>query len=218
LLAAASMTVGNLIALRQTNLVRLLAYSGVAQAGYMLAPLAVAGESVSVADDALTATVTYLAIYTAMNLGAFAVIIAVARRTGSAEVHSYRGLFDYAPGLAVAMTVFLMALAGIPPLGGWFAKLDIMRAVISANTAWGVTLGVVVAVNSVIALYYYSRIALGMWVEAAPDDADTSPIRIPVSLTSALVITGVVTLLFGVVPQTVGHFTDVSLVLSSVGG
>jgi NADH-quinone oxidoreductase subunit N len=218
LLAAASMTVGNLIALRQTNLVRLLAYSGVAQAGYMLAPLAVAGESVAVADDALTATVTYLAIYTAMNLGAFAVIIAVARRTGSAEVHSYRGLFDYAPGLAVAMTVFLMALAGIPPLGGWFAKLDIMRAVISANTAWGVTLGVVVAVNSVIALYYYSRIALGMWVETAPDDADTSPIRIPVSLTSALVITGVVTLLFGVVPQTVGHFTDVSLMLSSVGG
>ena len=218
ILAVASMTVGNLIALRQTNLVRLLAYSGVAQAGYMLAPLAVAGESIAVADDALTATVSYLAIYTAMNLGAFAVVIAVARRTASAEVDTYRGLFHYAPGLAVAMTIFLMALAGIPPLGGWFAKFDIMRAVISANTVWGVILGVVVAVNSVIALYYYARIAIVMWAEEAPDDADTSPIRIPVSIRSALVITGGATLLFGVVPQTVGHFTDVSLILSSAGG
>lgn len=218
ILAAASMTVGNLIALRQTNLVRLLAYSGVAQAGFMLAPLAVAGESVTVADDALTATVTYLAIYAAMNLGAFAVVIAVARRTASAEIDSYRGLFQYAPGLAVALTIFLMALAGIPPLGGWFAKFDIMRAVISANTAWGATLGVVVAVNSVIALYYYARVASAMWVEVAPDDADTSPIRTPASITAALAITGAATLLFGILPQAVGRFTDVSLVLSSVGG
>ena len=183
-----------------------------------MAPLAVAGESIAVADDALTATVTYLAIYTAMNLGAFAVIIAVARRTASAEVDTYRGLFHYAPGLAVAMTIFLMALAGIPPLGGWFAKFDIMRAVISANTVWGVILGVVVAVNSVIALYYYARIAIVMWAEEAPDDADTSPIRIPVSIRSSLVITGGATLLFGIVPQAVGHFTDVSLILSSAGG
>ena len=218
ILAAASMTVGNLVALRQTNLVRLLAYSGVAQAGYMLAPLAVAGESPAVADDALTATVTYLSIYAAMNLGAFAVVIAVARRTRSAEIDSYRGLFNYAPGLAVAMTIFLMALAGIPPLGGWFAKLDIMRAVISANTAWGVTMGVVVAVNSVIALYYYARVASRMWVEPAPEDADTSPIRIPVSVASALAITAGATVLFGVLPQSIGRFTEVSLVLSSLGG
>ena len=86
-LAAASMTAGNLIALRQTNIVRLLAYSGVAQAGYMLAPLAVAG---SVPDKALTASVTYLVIYAAMNLGAFAVVIAVARKTRSAEIADYR--------------------------------------------------------------------------------------------------------------------------------
>ena len=159
-----------------------------------------------------------IGIYTAMNLGAFAVIIAVARRTASAELDSYRGLFHYAPGLAVAMTVFLMALAGIPPLGGWFAKFDIMRAVISANTPSGVVLGLVVAVNSVIALYYYARVTITMWVEPAPEDADTSPIRIPLSLRSALVITGGATLVFGIVPQAVGHFTDVSLVLSSAGG
>ena len=137
----------------------------------MLAPLAVAGESLATADDALSAVVTYLAIYAAMNLGAFAVIIAVARRTASAEIGTYKGLFRYSPGLAVAMTIFLMALAGIPPLGGWFAKFEIVLALLSPGTAWGVALGVIVAVNSVIALYYYARIASYMWVETPPEEA-----------------------------------------------
>ncbi len=216
-LAAASMTAGNLMALRQRNLVRLLAYSGVAQAGYMLAPLAVAGESVATGDDALAAVVTYLAIYAAMNLGAFAVIIAVARRTASAELDSYRGLFSYAPGLAVAMTIFLMALAGIPPLGGWFAKFEIVLALLSPGTAWGVALGVVVAVNSVIALYYYARIASYMWVETPVDGADTSRLTVPTSISAALVLTGAATLAFGIAPQWVGRFTDVSLLTSVLG-
>jgi len=219
-LAAASMFGGNLMALRQTNVVRLLAYSGVAQAGYMLAPLAVAGESVAVGDDALSSVVTYLAIYAAMNLGAFAVIIAVARRTASAEIDSYRGLFGYSPGLAVAMTIFLMALAGIPPLGGWFAKFEIVLALLSPGTAWGVALGVVVALNSVIALYYYARIASYMWVENPPEDAgfDTStPIKAPASVSAALVMTGAATLAFGIVPQWVGHFTDVTLLTAALG-
>ncbi len=219
-LAAASMFGGNLMALRQTNLVRLLAYSGVAQAGYMLAPLAVAGESLATADDALSSVVTYLAIYAAMNLGAFAVVIAVARRTASAEIDAYKGLFRYSPGLAVAMTIFLMALAGIPPLGGWFAKFEIVLALISPGTAWGVALGVIVAINSVIALYYYARIASHMWVEAPPESAEfdtTAPIRTPASVTAALVLTGAATLAFGILPQWVGHFTDVTLIATLVG-
>ena len=213
ILAAASMTVGNLVALRQTNVVRLLAYSGVAQAGYMLAPLAVAS---SVPDKALTATATYLVIYAAMNLGAFAVIMAVARKTRSAEIDSLRGLFHYAPGLTVAMTVFLFSLAGIPPLGGWFAKFRVMEAVIEADTAAGLVLGVFVAVNSVIALYYYARIGLGMWAEDAPD-GDLTPLRIPASLIAAVAITAAVTIVFGVLPQIVGDLTDVSL-LAGIGG
>ena len=220
-LAAASMFGGNLMALRQTNAVRLLAYSGVAQAGYMLAPLAVAGESLATADDALASVVTYLAIYAAMNLGAFAVIIAVARRTASAEIGTYKGLFRYSPALAVAMTVFLMALAGIPPLGGWFAKFEIVLALLSPGTAWGVALGVIVAVNSVIALYYYARIASYMWVEAPPEaeafDVST-PIKVPTSVSAALVLTGAATLAFGILPQWVGHFTDVSLLTAALGG
>ena len=125
ILAALTMTVGNLIALRQTNIVRMLAYSSVAQAGYMLVPFAVAGDhlTATTANKALTAVIVYLLIYAAMNLGAFAVVIAVARKTRSGEIKSFGGLFGYAPGLTLLMTVFLFSLAGIPPLGGWFAKL-----------------------------------------------------------------------------------------------
>ena len=213
ILAAASMTVGNLIALRQTNLVRMLAYSGVAQAGYMLAPLAVASD---VGDAALTATVTYLLVYAAMNLGAFAIVLAVARKTRSAEIDSFKGLFGYAPGLTIAMTVFLFSLAGIPPLGGWWAKLRVMEAVIDAESASGVVLGVFVAVNSVIALYYYARIGLGMWAEDAPD-GDTTPIRVPASLVSALAITVALTIAFGVYPPLVSEF-DVTLLAGGLGG
>ena len=213
ILAAASMTVGNLIALRQTNLVRMLAYSGVAQAGYMLAPLAVASD---VGDVALTATVTYLLVYAAMNLGAFAIVLAVARKTRSAEIDSFKGLFGYAPGLTIAMTVFLFSLAGIPPLGGWWAKFRVMEAVIDAESASGVVLGVFVAVNSVIALYYYARIGLGMWAEDAPD-GDTTPIRVPASLVSALAITVALTIAFGVYPPLVSEF-DVTLLAGGIGG
>ncbi|HBU04728.1 MAG TPA: NADH-quinone oxidoreductase subunit N [Acidimicrobiaceae bacterium] len=213
ILAATSMTVGNLIALRQTNLVRMLAYSGVAQAGYMLAPLAVASD---VGDAALTATVTYLLVYAAMNLGAFAIVLAVARKTRSAEIDSFKGLFGYAPGLTIAMTVFLFSLAGIPPLGGWWAKFRVMEAVIDAESASGVVLGVFVAVNSVIALYYYARIGLGMWAEDAPD-GDTIPIRVPASLVSALAITVALTIAFGVYPPLVSEF-DVTLLAGGLGG
>src|SRR3954466_9127337 len=123
ILSAASMTVGNLIALRQTNIVRMLAYSGIAQAGFMMAPFAVMGQGN--ASQAFSAVVTYLVIYAAMNLGAFAVVIAIARKTGSAELESYNGMFQYAPGLTVVMTIALASLAGIPPMGGWYAKFAV---------------------------------------------------------------------------------------------
>jgi NADH-quinone oxidoreductase subunit N len=193
-LAALSMTIGNVVALRQTNLVRMLAYSGISQAGFILAPLAVIGQT---GGEAVTAVVTYLVIYAAMNLGAFTVVMAVARKTRSAEITSFGGLINYAPSLAVLMTVFLFALAGIPPLGGWLAKLVAFRAVIDAGTAWAYGLAVVMAVNSVVALGYYANVAREMWMNPAPD-GDEAPVRVPVSLTAALSITGVLTLVFGV--------------------
>jgi len=206
-LATITMFVGNFIALRQTNVVRMLAYSGIAQAGYMLAPLAVAGSSPEAASQALHSIVIYLVIYAAMNLGAFAVVLAVARKTRSAELDSFGGLFTYAPGLTVAMSIFLFSLAGIPPAAGWFAKIGIFQALASAGTTSGYVLAVIVAVNSVIAFAYYGRLLRIMWFEEAPD-GDTTPIRVPASLTAALVITVGVTLVFGIVPGVVTHFTD----------
>jgi NADH-quinone oxidoreductase subunit N len=195
ILAALSMTVGNLIALRQTNIVRLLAYSGVAHAGAMLAPLAVVGTN---PNGALRAVITYLLIYAAMNLGAFAVVLAVARKTRSAEISTWGGLFEYAPGLTVAMTIFLFSLAGIPPLGGWLAKFVIFRALIEPDvTVGGVSLAVILAVNSVIGLYYYANIAKEMWMKPVPD-GDRTPVRIPFSLGAALTLSAVVTIAFGV--------------------
>ncbi len=217
ILAAASMTIGNVIALRQTNMVRLIAYSGVASAGYIMAPLAVAGVSPSVGDDALRAVVTYLVIYAAMNLGVFAVILAIARKTRSAEISSYAGLFHYAPGLTVAMTIFLMALAGIPPLGGWWAKFVVFRALVTADTFGGYTLAVVAAVNSVIALFYYLSVLRTMWADEAPD-GDLTPIRIPASLVGALGLTALATIVFGVLPGLVDTVADVSLIVNLGAG
>ena len=214
-LAALTMFVGNLVALRQTNIVRLFAYSSVAQAGYMLAPLAVAGHG-DAKEAALSAIVVYLLIYAAMNLGAFGVIIAVARKTRSGEISSFGGLFEYAPGVTVLMTGFLFALAGIPPVGGWFAKILIFRALVGAHTGWGYTLAVVVGVNSVIALFYYARIAAEMWMRPVLDE-DRTPIRVPAALAAALAITFAITLLVGILPGVATHFGDVGQLVTITG-
>ena len=168
-LAAVTMTVGNLIALRQTNIVRLLAYSGIAQGGFMLVPFAVAyeGSSATLA-SAREAVVVYMIIYAFMNLGAFSVVLAVSRRTRSGTIASYGGLFSYAPGMAVLMTLFLAALAGIPPAGGWFAKFVVFRALADASTPAGWVLAALVAVNAVIAFGYYARVLMQMWFQPAP--------------------------------------------------
>lgn len=210
ILAALTMTVGNLIALRQTNIVRLLAYSSIAQAGYILVPLAVAGSNDgAAAQTAMTAAIVYLLVYAAMNLGAFAIVIAVARKTRSGEVSSYGGLYEYAPGLAVLMTIFLFSLAGIPPLAGFWAKVFVFRSVLDAGTSWAVLLGVAAAVNSVIALYYYASIAREMWMSPVPD-GDRTPIRVPAALVTALAITVAIVIGIGVYPQAFARFGDLA--------
>jgi len=145
-------------------------------------------------------------------LGAFAVIIAVARRTASGDISSYAGLFRYAPGLAILMSVFVFSLAGIPPLGGWFAKFAVFRAVVEADTGWGYSLAAIAAINSVIALFYYAKVARMMWFENTPEGADTSSLRVPPSLVAALGLTAAATLLFGIYPAVITHFTDGALI------
>ncbi|HLY83902.1 MAG TPA: NADH-quinone oxidoreductase subunit N [Acidimicrobiales bacterium] len=209
ILAVLTMTVGNLVALRQTNIVRLLAYSSIAQAGYILVPFAVAGDNQRSQHSALTASLVYLLLYAAMNLGAFAVVIAVARKTRSGEVASYGGLFTYAPGLTLMMTAFVFSLAGIPPFGGWFAKFYIIRSVLDSATPAAIALGVIVAVNSVIALYYYAGIARLMWMSPVPDE-DRTPIRVPAPLATSIGLCGVVVVVLGVYPQAFARLGDLA--------
>jgi NADH-quinone oxidoreductase subunit N len=208
-LAAVSMTVGNLVALRQTNIVRMLAYSSIAQGGYMLVPFAVAGDNKLALQSAQTATIVYLLIYAAMNLGAFAIVMAVARKTRSGEISSFGGLFQYAPGLTVLMTIFLVSLTGMPPAGGWFAKFAVFRAVVDAGTPWAISLGVIAAVNSVIAAFYYLNVAREMWIMPVPDE-DRTPIRVPAALGAALGLTVVVVMVIGVFPNIFADLGDVA--------
>lgn len=216
ILSALTMTVGNVMALRQSNIVRMLAYSSVAQGGFILMPLAVAGIE-GVQQAALRSVVTYLLLYAATNLGVFGIIIAVARKTRSGEISSYGGLFGYAPGLAALMTIFMASLAGIPPLGGWFGKFTAFQALISAGTNWSYALAVIGAVNSVVAFGYYGNVLREMWMKPAPH-GDTAPVTVPSAIGVALAITGGATLLLGVLPGLVLHFGDLAGLTGALGG
>jgi NADH-quinone oxidoreductase subunit N len=205
-LAALTMTVGNVVALRQWHMVRLLAWSTVAQAGYMLVPLGVAATAGGREDDALDtaaqATLAYLAIYVAMNLGAFACVAAVARRFPRGAIEDFRGLARRAPWLAVAFGLFLTALAGLPPgVAGLFAKVVVLRAAVDGHVTW---LAVVAAVNTVIGLAYYLRV-VGVLFSGAGDDAapEAEPVHANRSATvvAALVVTAAATVVLSVDPQ-----------------
>ncbi|MFT7600933.1 MAG: NADH-quinone oxidoreductase subunit N, partial [Acidimicrobiales bacterium] len=212
ILAALTMTIGNLIALRQTNIVRLLAYSGIAQGGFMLVPFAVAGDATELAQQSV---VVYLIIYAFMNLGAFSIVLAVSRKTRSGEIESMSGLFHYAPGLTALMTLFLASLAGIPPAGGWLAKFTVFRALLDAGSASAVLLAVIVAINTVIAFAYYARVLMAMWFSPVAE-GDDRPIEVTGSIRAALGITALATLVFGVLGNFVGHFGEV-IVLAQHG-
>ena len=204
ILAVLTMTVANVIALRQTNIVRLFAYSSVAQAGFIIAPLAVFGSGGGDASKTvLSSVVLYLLVYTVMNLGVFGVIIAVSRKLGTGEIKAWGGLWTYAPGLASAMGLFLFGLGGIPPAMGWFAKFQLFTAVVNPHTALGYTMGVVLAINSVISLAYYLGVMRTMFMDDVPD-GDTTPVRVPISLAAVVTLCALATLAAGVLPMIFG--------------
>ena len=160
----------------------------------------------------LKAVVTYLIIYAATNLGAFAIVMAVSRKTRSGEISSFGGLFSYAPVLGVLMTAFMASLAGIPPLGGWYAKFGAFKAALDASNGWGYSIAIIGAVNAVIAAAYYVVVMREIWMKPVPD-GDNTPINTPPSLQSALVITAAVTVLLGVLPNLLmrfGNLTDLT--------
>lgn len=188
-LSILTMTLGNITALSQNNIKRFLAYSSIAQAGYILMGLAV------FSDFGRQGVLVYLLAYLFTNLGAFAVATLVGEQTGSEDLAAYAGLSERSPFAAACLTVFLLSLAGIPPLAGFIGKYYVFAAAIQGKF---ITLTIVAAVNSVIAAYYYFRIIRLMYlVPASGPVLDKTPR--PLAVTLGLTFAGV--LLVGLFPS-----------------
>jgi NADH-quinone oxidoreductase subunit N len=197
-LAVATMTLGNLAALRQENVKRLLAYSSVAHAGYILIGVVAAGLGVA---SARPAVLFYLVAYTFTTLGAFGVVAWIGNRNDERlYIDDWAGLASARPGVALSMTIFLLSLGGIPPTGGFFGKFYIFRSAMeSPQLYWLVVAGVL---NSVVSIYYYLRIVVAMYFRdplrpLAPTDG--------ASLRAGLLLTAIAVVLLGVFP---GTFVD----------
>src|SRR4029450_9019982 len=157
-LAFVTMTVGNLVALVQTNIKRLMAYSSIAHVGYMLIGLATGTSAGS------SAVLFYLLAYAFTNLGAFIVITIMAIHAPDDEISGYTGLARRSPVLAMGLTAALLSLAGIPPFVGFFAKLYLFLAAIQANSLWLQFLVIWALIMSAVSLYYYGRVVHTMWM------------------------------------------------------
>jgi NADH-quinone oxidoreductase subunit N len=187
LLSAITMTVGNLAALAQQNVKRLLAYSSISHAGYALLGVAV------FRDEGVQAALVYLAVYYLMNLGAFWVVMLVANATGREDIDAYRGLaWRGGAAPAVALAIFLFSLAGLPPFAGFIGKFYVFKAGIEAGL---IALVVVGALNSVVSLYYYARIVKAMFLDQPA--ADAAALEFPLVDLGAIVGLSSLTILFG---------------------
>ncbi len=210
-LAAATMIVGNVIALSQTQIVRLLAYSSIGQSGFMLLPFGiVAGQSAEVQRDAFAAALTYILIYSFMNLGAFAVVIAVGRKHPANRIADYEGLAQREPALAVAMLAFLLSLAGMIPTAGFWAKFFVFRAAIEAGTLW---LAAVMVAMTIVGLYYYLSVGSKMFLR---DAADPEPIGVPYSIVGAVAVLALVVAAVTVFPDFFNHFSPQSTLVAGL--
>lgn len=193
-LAAATMTVGNVAALPQRNVVRLLAYSSIAQSGYLLMGVAALEGS----DQGLPALVYYALAYAAMNLAAFAVVLAVQRERQSVDLEAFRGLGRTHPWWTAALVVSFLSLLGLPPLAGFVGKLELFTAAIDADQAW---LAVVAVVNSVISLYYYLRVVAPAVLDAPAEPARADAAPAAPLLSAVLVLTASATVAFGLAAE-----------------
>ncbi|HZQ93570.1 MAG TPA: NADH-quinone oxidoreductase subunit N [Candidatus Sulfotelmatobacter sp.] len=195
--AALSMTLGNVGALVQSNVKRLLAYSSIAHAGYLL--VAFAMTTPENFGTGISAAMFYTAAYAAMNVGAFAVVSHFAN-AGERYVtlEDYEGLGRSSPLLAATLTIFLLSLIGIPMTGGFFAKFYVFSAALRANLVWLTLIGVV---NSAIGAYYYLRIIVVMYMRESRKEVPVSPI--PLGLALALGISILATLYLGILPNRV---------------
>jgi NADH-quinone oxidoreductase subunit N len=198
ILAAASMTWGNVAAILQDNIKRMLAYSSIAHAGYVLLGLLAIGSGGTIAtrEFGLQATLLYLLVYTFVNLGAFGLVVMLRRGAVAGDrVADFSGLARRAPGAAFAMLVFMLSLAGIPATAGFIGKWYLFGAAIRSDWTW---LAVVAVVNSAVSLYFYIRVVVMMYMREPVDDE-----RFAASAGERLAIAACIafTLVFGIFPQ-----------------
>jgi NADH-quinone oxidoreductase subunit N len=191
-IAALTMAWGNIAAISQTNIKRMLAYSSIAHAGYifMAMPAAAAPE---IATEAVRAALFYLLTYAITNLGAWGVVLALEKAEGSGlAINDYAGLGKKRPALALAMALFMLSLTGIPPTVGFMGKFYLFRAVINANLIW---LAIVGVVTSLISAYYYLRVIVVMYMHDGEPE-----VRSEAFLNSTILITALGSFIFGILP------------------
>jgi len=182
-MATATMTIGNLLALGQHNIKRLLAYSSVAHAGYAMIGL------VALSELGAASLVFYLVAYIVTNLAAFAVVVLFARSAGSEEIADYAGLSRRAPGLALVMMVAMLSLAGMPPLAGFVAKFYVFAAAVQSGWIWLAFVGVL---NAIAGLYYYMTVLKVIYLYRSDDEDKPIAVPGPHALALALCVTAIV--------------------------
>jgi len=185
IIATLTMTVGNTIALAQKNIKRLLAYSSVAHAGYILVGV------VTFSELGLTSVVFYLIAYLLTNLAAFGTIVAAWKSLGSDELEAYDGLSRRSPGLALAMLVAFLSLAGMPPFGGFIAKVLVFAAAVKADMVWLAFVGVL---NSIVGLYYYLVVLKRVYLYRSEEEDKPILISAPYRFALAILTIGIILL------------------------
>lgn len=205
-----TMSVGNLIALRQTNIKRMLAYSSVAQAGYILMGLAavVSAEQADLSQlimNGLNGLLIYLFAYLFTNVGAFMVVMAVEEYTGGTEINAFNNLGKRAPGLAWAMFLFLLSLTGIPLTGGFMGKFYVFGAALQHQYFWLVGIAMI---NAAIAAVYYLNVVRAMFFVTPDEGAENKPMPVSIPVQVSLVICVIATLWLGVYPSNVIGWVD----------
>ena len=201
ILSVVTMTLGNVVAIVQTNIKRMLGYSSIAQAGYLMVGLATVGVAMGADDLGRSGLLFFLMSYAVTNLGAFIAVIAISNKIDSDEIDDYTGMGKRAPLLASALTLCLVSLTGLPPTAGLIAKIYIFSGAVNHGLLW---LVIVAVINSCISAYYYFRVVKVMWMGAPASEE-----RVPSSwaLRTALALCCVFVLLLGVVP---GSFVGIA--------
>ncbi len=194
-LAAIGMTVGNIVAIPQTNIKRMLGYSSIAQAGYIMLGIATMGFSQITSILGQSSLLFFLVGYTVTNLGAFIAVIAISNKVGSDLIDDFAGMGKRSPMLSLALTLCLISLTGIPPTAGFMAKFYIFGAAVQHNLLW---LVIIAVLNSVISAYYYLRVVKVMWFNEPKSEEDVSS---SVGLRVALLISCLGVILLGIVPN-----------------